>query len=238
MPVSDRHQSARVGQRRRLPVPPVRPGRTVPLFPLRRREMQNLYNTLQGCLARTDSKAVQFIGPRGGEGVSTIAHAFAHIFATLTERRVLLLDASRLPPPGMGRAAQPTRSLASAARMGEPVDSALSPTAHPNLFRAVLSVDSQRALVDELDVADGVWRELRQRFDLIVIDSPPALPTTEGITLAAQADTVVLVIEAERTRASLAREAQNRLADAKVNLLGVIFNRRRHHIPKWLYRLL
>jgi Mrp family chromosome partitioning ATPase len=200
--------------------------------------MHNLYNTLQGCLARTDSKVVQFIGPRGGEGVSTIAHAFAHVFATLTERRVLLLDAGRLPSPGMGRTARSSRSLVSAARMGEPVDSALSPTAHPSLFRAVVSVDPHRAMADELVAADGVWQQLRERFDLIVIDSPPAVPTAEGITLAARAEAVVLVIEAERTRASVAREAQDRLADVKANLLGVILNRRRHHIPRWLYRLL
>src|SRR5678816_4692928 len=85
---------------------------------------------------------------------------------------------------------------------------------------------------------DTLWPELRERFDFIVVDSPPAIPTNEGIALAARADVVALVIEAERTRAALAREAQTRLSDAKANLVGVILNRRRHHIPRWLYRLL
>jgi protein-tyrosine kinase len=230
-----RYPIRRVRPSRWLPAPT---GRVVPLFPLKRREMLSLYDTLQGCLVRTDSKVLQFIGPRGGEGVSTIAHAFAHVSATLGDRQVLLLDGNRPPSGDRGWASQPTSSLASAAHMGDPFDLALSPTGHPRLFRVALSLDPAHPMADELHVIEGAWPQLRERFDLIVIDSPPALPTPEGITLAMRADAVVLVVEAERTRASLAREAQSRLADAKVQLVGVILNRRRHHIPQWLYRLL
>jgi Mrp family chromosome partitioning ATPase len=239
MEPSGRSRNVRVAVRRRSTPAPAA-GRAVALFPLRRREIQSLYDTLQVCLARTDAKVLQLIGPRGGEGVSTIAHAFAHVCVTQSARRVLLLDASRPVARSSwdagGRSG--ARSLADAARRGTDLAEALHPTAHPQMVRAVLSPDSRRAMLDDLEAVDTLWPELRERFDFIVVDSPPAIPTNEGIALAARADVVALVIEAERTRAALAREAQTRLSDAKANLVGVILNRRRHHIPRWLYRLL
>ena len=84
MEPSGRSRNVRVAVRRRSTPAPAA-GRAVALFPLRRREIQRLYDTLQVCLARTDAKVLQLIGPRGGEGVSTIAHAFAHVCVTQSE---------------------------------------------------------------------------------------------------------------------------------------------------------
>ncbi len=184
---------------------------------------------------------LQLIGPQGGEGVSTIARAFAHLSASQADRRVLLLDATRSPRGagvGLSLTSHAGWSIANAARQGTGAKDALHATANPRLQWAALSLDPKRTMADELDAMDAVLPELREGFDLIVIDSPPAMPTTEGIALASRADAVALVVEAERTRSAVAREAQIRLAEAKANLLGVIMNRRRRHIPQWLYHLL
>ena len=48
--------------------------------------------------------------------------------------------------------------------------------------------------------ADEAWGKIRQRFDLILIDSPAFSASVDGIDLCAMVDGVVLVIEAEKTR--------------------------------------
>jgi len=48
----------------------------------------------------------------------------------------------------------------------------------------------------------------------------------------------VIVVQAENTRWEVAQSAKERIKNAKVNLLGVILNRRKMHIPDWAYKIL
>ncbi|MFZ0944113.1 MAG: hypothetical protein WB930_11840 [Syntrophobacteraceae bacterium] len=63
-------------------------------------------------------------------------------------------------------------------------------------------------------------------------DSSPAMQ------IAGLMDGVVLVVEAESTRWEVAGRAKEDLLQADSKLLGVILNRRKMHIPDWLYRTL
>ena len=50
------------------------------------------------------------------------------------------------------------------------------------------------------------------------------------------ADTgVVLVVEAERQRWEVPFRATERLDRAGADLLGIVFNNRKYHIPGWIY---
>jgi Mrp family chromosome partitioning ATPase len=49
---------------------------------------------------------------------------------------------------------------------------------------------------------------------------------------------VVLVIKAEATRWEVGQSAKARLENAGANILGVVLNDRRHHIPGWIYKRL
>jgi Mrp family chromosome partitioning ATPase len=46
----------------------------------------------------------------------------------------------------------------------------------------------------------------------------------------------VLVLEAERTRRSAALRVKKQLEHLGANILGIALNKRRHHVPGWLYR--
>jgi Mrp family chromosome partitioning ATPase len=50
-------------------------------------------------------------------------------------------------------------------------------------------------------------------------------------------DGVVLVVAAERVRSAKVTEAQGQLAQFGANLLGVVLNRRRERLPRFLARL-
>jgi len=49
---------------------------------------------------------------------------------------------------------------------------------------------------------------------------------------------VVLVVEAERTRAPIVEQARRAVEANGGRLLGVVMNKRRYHIPRAIYRRL
>jgi capsular exopolysaccharide synthesis family protein len=66
--------------------------------------------------------------------------------------------------------------------------------------------------------------DLRDRFDVIVIDSPPAIPVTDPLILAPQVDGVVVVARCRSTTRSDIQVALTQLRQGDTNLLGVILN--------------
>jgi Mrp family chromosome partitioning ATPase len=51
-------------------------------------------------------------------------------------------------------------------------------------------------------------------------------------------DGVVLVLEAEKTRKPVAENLKNRILQNGGNILGMVFNNRRYHIPESVYKRL
>jgi receptor protein-tyrosine kinase len=68
-------------------------------------------------------------------------------------------------------------------------------------------------------------RGARERFDFIVIDSPPVLAVSDALLLANVADGVVVVAEKKRTREDQLHTATQRLHDAGATVLGAVLNR-------------
>jgi polysaccharide biosynthesis transport protein len=65
---------------------------------------------------------------------------------------------------------------------------------------------------------------LKQRFDYIILDSPPALVVTDAVVLSTQADGAILVIDADKTPKNQLRQSAERLREVNANLLGVVVN--------------
>ena len=75
--------------------------------------------------------------------------------------------------------------------------------------------------------------ELRERFDIVIYDSPPLLSVTDGVVLGHQMDGVVLVIRSFATRPEHVTTSIERLRSSRVDLLGTVLtcerSRRRRH---------
>lgn len=69
-----------------------------------------------------------------------------------------------------------------------------------------------------------VMAELRERFDVVIIDSPPALPVTDPLLLAPQVDGVVMVARCRSTTRIDIQRALTQLRQGDNNLLGVVLN--------------
>jgi capsular exopolysaccharide synthesis family protein len=66
--------------------------------------------------------------------------------------------------------------------------------------------------------------ELTHQFDVVILDSPPILPVTDGILLSTMVDGVVLVVNSSKTAKQHVRAACAKLAFARAKVFGVLLN--------------
>lgn len=67
-------------------------------------------------------------------------------------------------------------------------------------------------------------KELKDRFDVILYDSPPVLPITDAAILGTQCDGVILVYEVGRTAKNALLRAKQQLESVGCKIIGVVLN--------------
>jgi polysaccharide biosynthesis transport protein len=84
------------------------------------------------------------------------------------------------------------------------------------------------------------WMPLirEQDYRYVVFDLPPVSEERAALQLCGSVDGVLVVVEAERLRREIIRRSFDLLRESKANILGVVFNKRRFHVPEWLYQRL
>ncbi len=70
----------------------------------------------------------------------------------------------------------------------------------------------------------NVITELRQVFDVIVIDTPPIIPVTDSAVLAEHTDGIVLVYEVGKVGRDVLRRAKGHFDNAKADVWGIVMN--------------
>jgi capsular exopolysaccharide synthesis family protein len=76
--------------------------------------------------------------------------------------------------------------------------------------------------------------ELYSRYDLILIDSPPTLSTSDSRLIASQADAVVVVYDPALSRREELQRTIDLMRSARANLIGLVANRSRSSHPVYL----
>ena len=71
----------------------------------------------------------------------------------------------------------------------------------------------------------SLLQQLRQQFDMVLLDSPAMLPVADAPVLAPMVDGVILVLEQGKTRAEATRKARAQLLDVDARLVGAVVNR-------------
>lgn len=66
---------------------------------------------------------------------------------------------------------------------------------------------------------------LAQRFDFLIIDSPPSLAVTDAVILSTRVDSVLLIANAGMTRRNQLKQAVDKLREVNANLAGITLNR-------------
>ena len=203
-------------------------------------EMVALSRNIDALLETTPRKVIQFIGAQGGEGTSTVIRDFAMVSAARLGKSVLLLDADprnssqhlffHLEPEfGWGEILRNRRTFRKAIRRIGKTKLYVYPTppGSASLPEVLFSPEIKE-----------FWEAAREKFDLVLIDSAPASASPDGISMSRYLDGVVLVLEAEKTRKPVAENLKTRILQNGGNLLGMVFNNRRCHIPEFIYKRL
>jgi capsular exopolysaccharide synthesis family protein len=192
----------------------------------------------QGAIA---GRVIAVTSARGGEGVSTISRRLA---LSLTHRLgdTLLVDAHLCRAsnePTEGRVAAPAPGLAEAIAETSAIESliALDEKKRMHLLPAGYCAGHSMLLVASSNF-DRLMLLLRRRYKWIVIDAPPIALVQDAAAISRAADGTIIVVRAEYTRAEVIAEAQRVITRAGGKILGAVLNRRRYHIPNWIYRTL
>jgi capsular exopolysaccharide synthesis family protein len=202
-------------------------------------EMLSLYKVIDTLLSDVKNPVIQFIGSGAGEGTSTIVRELAKTVADRIGYRVLLVDADRcegaqskfysvesqfgwtealLESSDVGRAIYQVND---SSLFVSPASNGCVPT--PELFNSPF---------------DEIWANLKHRFDLVFIDSPPLTISPDALAIAAKVDGVIMVLEAERTKWRTAKYVREKIEMVGGKVLGVVLNKRRYYIPRSIYKYL
>jgi Mrp family chromosome partitioning ATPase len=73
-----------------------------------------------------------------------------------------------------------------------------------------------------------VIKELEERFEHVIIDSPPVLAVTDAAILSSLVDGVLLVVEGGKTHKGALARSHYTLVSSGARVLGVVFNKYDH----------
>jgi uncharacterized protein involved in exopolysaccharide biosynthesis len=177
---------------------------------------------------------VQLIASGVGEGTSSLARDLSLAAARTENTRVLLLD---LVGQGDGQFKALQAVLGTTVEHTRPLLPAPRDVVIHRLELWNLHVSETRGIPDG---GPSAWIDLlpalRTDFDLVVIDSPSSDQSHDGVMLAPDLDATLLVVQADKTRADVARNLRDSILDAGGCIGGIIFNKRRFYLPGFIYR--
>lgn len=203
-------------------------------------DVSSLYRNIDILLPERPKRTIQFISAQEGEGVSTIVKEMARTAVDHLGKKVLILDAAHHNPTQHKlHNVRCDKGWHVIARNGGDANEACLRTGNPNLFVSPLarSTPSDPFFVD-IQASAIFLNEVKKGFDLVLIDSAPAELAPDSIALSRYTDGVVVVLEAEQTKWEAAENLRDMIQNNGGTILGVVFNKRRNHIPKSIYRWL
>lgn len=171
------------------------------------------------------AKTLLITSPSPGEGKSTLASNLAIAMAQ-AGNRILLLDADfRKPTQQKVWDIDRSVGLSNVLAGKQTLDEAIHQTPVPGLD--VLPCGPIPANPSEIlnsQMFADVLAEVAQRYDHVLLDSPPVMPVTDARILAASADATLLAVRAEKTQRKAAVFARDVLRSVGARLLGVVVN--------------
>ncbi|WP_089213980.1 GumC family protein [Sphingopyxis indica] len=183
---------------------------------------RTLRTSIQFAEAARPVRVVAITSAVPGEGKTTTAMGLARA-AAAAGGKVLLIDAD-------ARRRASSRQFAEGAALG--LDDVLSGTA--TLEQAIVKdglsdawllpqrLDSKGLGLAENPRFAELIEQVRERYDLVLLDMPPVLPVDDARVIASMADGVVFLVRWRRTPAKAASVALRRLYDVHAEVLGAV----------------
>jgi hypothetical protein len=200
-------------------------------------ELLRLYYAINGMRAVGDPIVLQMLSATRGEGTSTIVTALAGIAACDRDQQVLALDCSSRNEADH----PPRRSLIDCFRSGQPLFQGASSQDGGGLGRyraARLSVMRHPLLGLPLHEIRELFDMIRKVFAFTLLDCGATADCPDGVGLARHCDGTVLVVRAGAVPSGTVQALRTSIERAGGQVVGVVLNRHRQHVPAWLARRL
>jgi Mrp family chromosome partitioning ATPase len=208
--------------------------------PVRDDEMISLLRALQLTMPQKSHWTIGLISTLHGEGVSSIARGLARVVSRTPNAKVLICDVAgdpRTRPSHNGHSQSTALARASLDHGAGRIEFSWLPGSQVAMG-AIGEPGAINALAADADSVRNMLSSVSDSFELTILDLPPVSESIIGPAMAKALDGVVLVVEAERTRSAAVQASQRTLRMHGGNVLGVVLNKRRFHIPNFIYRRL
>lgn len=189
-----------------------------------------------------DAKTIMVTSSVLEEGKTTTAANLALAFAQMGRRTILVAADLRRPDihrvfglqkePGLADVLTGSMSWEAATRglsdilLGElPMDIVMLTPGMDNLH--ILPSGSNP--LNPVELLSGATmkeliRELRDNFDLVIIDTPPIIPVTDSAVMAEHTDGIILVYEVGKVGRDVLKRAKGHLDNVKADIWGIVMN--------------
>lgn len=176
-------------------------------------------------MKRGGLKTIMVVGAQPECGVSSVLNNLA-VSLSLDGRKVLVIDANfRRPMQHMLFTTRSAPGLMDVLQGGVSFDSAVVHLSEPNLD-VLAAGNSQSISSESLEGAafQSLMEMVSSKYDVVLIDAPPALLTSESLMMARQVNGVVAVVRASRDKRGMVARMLRELEAADANVLGVVLN--------------
>jgi Mrp family chromosome partitioning ATPase len=182
-------------------------------------------------------KTVGVLGVHSGAGTTTIAAALALVATEKCGIRTTLIDANAENPtlskffklngaPGLAELANGDATHAECVQKWE--KGGLSLISSSSSFK-----DRQRLDVAPKSISAAI-SSFQESSDLVIVDLPAAASADRAVALSHYLDFVLLVVQSEKTDVAAAQRIARRLSNSNHQVVGVVLNRSRRYVPRWL----
>jgi capsular exopolysaccharide synthesis family protein len=188
---------------------------------------RSLRTSLQFARQEQQLRSLVVTSPGVGEGKTATLANLGVVFAQAGERVVLVSCDLRRPRIGEFFGLDEHEGLSSVLLGERTLDEALLPV--PDHDRLSLlpagPVPPNPAELLNSTKAREIFTRLRDKYDLVLIDSPPVLPVTDAAILSQYADATVMLAAAGQTRRSDLHRAVEKLDQVGATILGTVLNK-------------
>ncbi len=204
------------------------------------RPLGQLYQNIQAILPDKKCRTIQLVSARSEEGTSILTEEFAKFCVWKYGKKVLLVKVG-----GGNSRLHPSSQMWMDTYRGNESDEKLSVD---NLINQIdnsglhlLNFADNNLLMQIQQGGEGINEFFSKSvvdFDYIFIDVSSRLIDTDYLLISTEIDGVILVVEAEKTRWHVVERLNKKIVDQGGKVLGVLFNKRKFYIPKFLYNFL
>lgn len=177
-------------------------------------------------MERSGHKSLVVLGAMPGSGATSVATNLALAVAGADER-VLVVDAN-FRRPAMHRVfkLQEGPGLGDILTGNATLEQALQSTSNEYLKVVSAGTPTGRAVPERLagEAMSRFLLEASARFDMIIVDVPPAVVSGDGYAMANKCDASIIVCRAMMEKRGLLARVRNQIGEARAEFLGVVVN--------------